>query len=322
MSDSPHTFAGNPLDRAANKRRDPAEIERLSGLPESRFLPLWNLRALVIAEGEPRLAWQPLSDLDAFAGGNSDLVFLGLDGGQPHFAVGVTGENDPAEGGLLSGRGNFEEARPLASQMPAGEAAVLAQARALVDWHARHQFCAVCGSPTTFGEAGYMRACQNEACKAQHFPRTDPVVIMLISLGDRCLLGRNKRFPTRKRYSALAGFVEAGESIEEAVRREVFEESGIVVGNVSYHSSQPWPFPSSLMIGCSGQAESEDINIDPDELQDARWVPRAEVRACFESEDYVSADGGLEIPPPDAIAHHLIKSWVDQDTHPASGGKP
>lgn len=310
MSRPPHTFAGNPLDRADNTRRDTAEIDRLIGLPESGFLPLWNLRALVTAEDAPRLAWQPMPELKAFAGDAPDLVFLGLEGGGAKFAAGAFGDNDPAADGCLAGRGVFEEVRPLASRLPAGEAAIMGQARALVDWHNRHQFCAVCGAPTKISESGYMRACQDEECKAQHFPRTDPVVIMLITLGDRCLLGRNARFPTRKRYSALAGFVEPGESIEEAVRREVLEEAGITVGRVSYHSSQPWPFPSSLMIGCTGEAESAEIVVDQDELQDAQWISRDEVRACFESDDHVSANGELEIPTSDAIAHHLIKSWV------------
>ena len=315
MNLPPHTFAGNPLDRAANTRREPEELKRLIDLPESCFLPLWNLRALVTSDDASRLAWQPLDDLTAFAGENPDFVFLGLqedsseDGG-PRFAAGIKGEEDPATNGVMAGRGTFEEARPLASRLPAHEAAILAQARALVDWHDRHGFCAVCGAPTKLGEAGYQRACQSEACKALHFPRTDPVVIMLITWGERCLLGRNSRFPTRKRYSALAGFVEPGESIEEAVRREVFEEAGIAVGRVSYHSSQPWPFPSTLMIGCVGEAESEEINVDPAELQDALWLTREDLRSCFESSDHLSADGSLEIPTPDAIAHHLIKSWV------------
>ena len=317
MKHAPHTFAGNPLDRAANTRREPDELDRLIGLPESRFLPLWNLRALVTSGDEPRLAWQPLGDLTAFAGADPDFVFIGLaeDGlgpeqSGPRFAAGVKGKEDPTASGALAARGTFEEARPLASRLPAHEAAILAQARALVDWHDRHGYCAVCGAPTKLGEAGYQRACQNDACKALHFPRTDPVVIMLITRGERCLLGRNSRFPTRKRYSALAGFVEPGESIEEAVRREVFEEAGIVVGRVSYHSSQPWPFPSTLMIGCVGEAESEEITVDPAELQDALWLTREDLRSCFESSDHLSADGSLEIPTSDAIAHHLIKSWV------------
>ena len=312
----PHTFAGNPLDRAAAARRRPDELRRLISAPESRFLPLWNLRVLVTAGPEPRLAWRPMAELPAFAGDDADLVFLGLDGGAPRFAAGVGGGEDPATDGVLAGRGSFVEARPLASDVPAGEAAILAQSRALVDWHDRHGFCAVCGSPTRLGEAGYVRVCRNETCEAQHFPRTDPVVIMLVARDDRCLLGRNKRFPTRRRYSALAGFVEPGESIEEAVRREVLEEAGIVVGAVTYHSSQPWPFPSSLMIGCLGEAESEEIVIDPEELQDARWVTREEVRACFDAPDHAAAGGGLEIPPPDAIAHHLIKAWVEGGVSP------
>ena len=317
MNLPPHTFAGNPLDRAANTRREPDELDRLIDLPESRFLPLWNLRALVTPDDEPHLAWQPLGDLVSFAGEDPDFVFLGLaedgpdtEAGGPRFAAGVKSDEDPTASGGLSVGGAFEEARPLASRLPAHEAAILAQARALVDWHDRHGFCAVCGAPTKLGEAGYQRACQNDACKALHFPRTDPVVIMLITLGERCLLGRNSRFPTRKRYSALAGFVEPGESIEEAVRREVIDEAGIVVGRVSYHSSQPWPFPSTLMIGCVGEAESEEITVDPAELQDALWLTREDLRSCFESSDHLSADGTLEIPMSDAIAHHLIKSWV------------
>lgn len=314
MHTVPHTFAGNPLDRAANTRREPEELDRLIGLPQSRFLPLWNLQALVTTEPEPRLAWQPLAGLPAFAGDDANLVFLGLEEGAPRFAAGTKGEEDPTAAGVLAGRGRFVETRRLASDIPAGEAAILAQSRALIDWHDRHGFCAACGSPTKPGEAGYLRVCRNETCRTQHFPRTDPVVIMLVAREDRCLLGRSKRFPTRKRYSALAGFVEPGESIEEAVRREVLEETGITVGPVTYHSSQPWPFPSSLMIGCIGEAESEEINIDPEELQDARWLTREEVRACFEGPDHTASDGSLEIPPPDAIAHHLIKTWVEEGT--------
>ncbi len=310
---APHTFAGNPLDRAANTRRRPEELDRLISLPDSRFLPLWNLRALATAEPESRLAWQPLADLPAFAGDGAELIFLGLENGAARFAAGTKGGEDPATAGVLAGRGRFEETRPLASDVPAGEAAILAQSRALVDWHDRHGFCAVCGAPTKLAEAGYMRVCRNGTCQAQHFPRTDPVVIMLAVRDGRCLLGRNKRFPTRRRYSALAGFVEPGESIEEAVRREVLEEAGIVVGPVTYHSSQPWPFPASLMIGCIGAAESEEIVVDPDELQDARWLTREEVCACLESPDCAAPDGSLEIPPPDAIAHHLIKAWADAD---------
>ncbi len=315
MNLPPHTFAGNPLDRAANTRREPEELERLIDLPECRFLPLWNLQALVTSGDAPRLVWQPMEDLTSFAGKDPDLVFLGLqeeDSGEgaPRFAAGHIGEEDPAASGALAGRGIFEEVRPLASRLSAHEAAILAQARALVDWHDRHGFCAICGAPTKLSEAGYQRACQSEACKALHFPRTDPVVIMLITRGERCLLGRNSRFPTRKRYSALAGFVEPGESLEEAVRREVFEEAGIVVGRVSYHSSQPWPFPSSLMIGCVGEAESEEITVDPTELQDALWLTREDLRSCFENSNHLSADGHLEIPTSDAIAHHLIKTWV------------
>jgi NAD+ diphosphatase len=306
MASSSQTFAGSPLDRAANARRDPALVADLLRRDDCRVLPLWQLKGLVTDSARPALAWQPVGAIPP----EGDHVLLGLESGAPRFACAVAGETDPAESGPLAGRGTFTDVRAAASMIPGPESAILAQARALLDWHARHGFCAVCGAPTRMGEAGYLRACTEDSCKAQHFPRTDPVVIMLVSRGDRCLLGRNRRFPTRRRYSALAGFVEPGESIEEAVRREVLEEAGIRVGDVTYFASQPWPFPSNLMIGCFGEALTEEIRIDPSELQDALWLPRADVRACF-SGDGATADGRIEIPPADAIAHHLLKTWAD-----------
>jgi NAD+ diphosphatase len=188
--------------------------------------------------------------------------------------------------------------------MRRADAAVLAQARSLIDWHDRHGYCANCGSPTEPREAGYMRACTE--CRAQHFPRTDPVTIMLVLRGDKLLLGRQPRFAPMT-FSALAGFVEQGENIEEAVRREVREEVGIRVGEVRYHSSQPWPFPSSLMIGCMAEAEEETIRLDPDELEDARWFSRAEIAEMVENH---KAEGKLRMPPPISIAHQLAKAWL------------
>jgi NAD+ diphosphatase len=187
--------------------------------------------------------------------------------------------------------------------VPADELGILAEAKALLFWHARHRFCANCGAPTALACSGFRRDC--DACKAQHFPRTDPVAIMLITRGETCLLGRQSRFPPGV-YSCLAGFIEPGETIEDAVRRETFEESGVRVGEVVYMASQPWPFPSSLMIGCRGEALSEALNLDRAELEDGRWFSRDEVRRML---DRTHPDG-LATPPPMAIAHHLMRGWA------------
>ena len=184
--------------------------------------------------------------------------------------------------------------------------AVLGQAKAILSWHARHGFCANCGAATRPAAAGWRREC--EICKAQHFPRTDPVVIMLALDGERCLLGRQSRWP-KGMYSCLAGFVEPGETIEEAVRREIHEESGIACGEVAYLASQPWPFPSSLMIGCFARAATREIVVDGEELEDARWFQRDEVMAMFDKRH----PEGLTTPMPMAIAHYILRVWAEGD---------
>jgi NAD+ diphosphatase len=197
----------------------------------------------------------------------------------------------------------------MAAGLPEKDVAILGQAKAMIDWHERHGFCPRCGHATVIAEAGYKRSCPN--CGAEHFPRTDPVVIMLAThtdpkLGDACLVGRGKQFPPGF-FSALAGFVEPGETIEEAVAREIKEEAGIMVTNVTYFTTQPWPFPSSLMIGCFAQAQGRDITIDPNELADAFWLEKAKARAMLAGERM----DNLFLPPPVAIAHHLIKHWAE-----------
>ncbi|WP_084264555.1 NAD(+) diphosphatase [Sneathiella glossodoripedis] len=199
------------------------------------------------------------------------------------------------------------DVRNISSQLRPGEAGALAQARSLLAWHETHQFCAKCGSKTESAELGYSRKCCNDQCNATHFPRTDPVVIMMVVKGDNCLLGTGHHFP-KQQYSALAGFIEPGETIEQGVRREVFEETGVRTGEVTYHSSQPWPYPSSLMIGCFAEALSEEITLEEAELADARWFSKAEVRKML------ARSGTSETPrmsPPMAIAHQLAKSWVE-----------
>lgn len=186
--------------------------------------------------------------------------------------------------------------------VPAEELGLLAMAKSLLDWHNRHRFCANCGAPTEAVQAGFRRDCP--ACGAQHFPRTDPVVIMLITRGEKCLMGRQARFP-EKMYSCLAGFLEPGETIEDAVRRETFEEAGVRVGEVRYLASQPWPFPSSLMIGCVGEALTDAIDFDREELEDARWFSHDDVRRMLEgTHEHFAA------PSPIAIANHLLREWM------------
>jgi len=299
-------FSGSLLDRVSVERRDAAWIETLRKDAATRFLPLWRLDPLVkldAGEGATRsLAWatQALFDgLDA----EPPTVLLGLREGVAHFAVDVSSVDEPLARFGLSDVAAFEDLRGVVAWLAPGESGVAAQARSLVDWHARHGFCAVCGERTVPEVGGAHRRCI--ACRAEHFPRTDPVAIAVVTRGDRCLLGRSPGWPATM-FSALAGFVEPGETLEEAVRREIFEESRVRVGAVRYRLSQPWPFPSSLMMGCIAEATSDAIEIDPAEIEDARWFERETVRAALDGR----ADG-LVVPPPFAVAHHLIRAWAE-----------
>jgi NAD+ diphosphatase len=298
-----YVFSGSPIDRADHRRRDAEWMAARLEDPGSKFLPLWRLAALV-REGEaPRLGWAT-PEIRESMDDETDPVFLGLVDDVAHFAVDVSDLGEPAKELGLEGVASFPEVRSVAGQLPPGEAAIVAQARSLVDWHRRHGFCAACGASTRPEQGGYMRRCSSSGCATEHFPRTDPVVIMLASRDERCLLGRQGAWP-RPFFSALAGFVEPGETIEEAVRREVTEETGIEVGGVRYLASQPWPFPSSLMIGCLADATSEEIRVDSHELEDAQWFTRAEARDALEA-----PTSKLSVPPPMAIAHQLIKAWA------------
>jgi NAD+ diphosphatase len=232
-------------------------------------------------------------------------VLLGLRVGVPHLAVDLTGLEEPLAALGIEGA-RFGEVRETAARLPYEETGIVAQARSLVDWHARHGYCPNCGQPTRPGEGGSMRSCG--ACKAQHFPRTDPVVIMAVWRDDRILLGR-RRGGAGSFYSTLAGFIDQGETIEDAVRREVLEESGIVVDEVRYHTSQPWPFPSSLMIGCFAHATSFESQADDVEMEDVRWFTREEARRAVEAP---GPELGFAIPGAIAIAHHLIKAWASE----------
>jgi NAD+ diphosphatase len=247
----------------------------------------------------------PLADARALAPA-LETVLLGLADGAPRYGISI----DQTVAEALKSRPEFLaiDLRSIAIQglVAPEHAAALAEAKALLTWHGRHRFCSNCGTPTNVGDAGWRRDCPN--CKAQHFPRTDPVVIMLAIDGNNCLLGRQRRFGAGM-WSCLAGFVEPGETIEQAVRRETLEEAGIPCGTVSYFASQPWPFPMSLMIGCHAQALANNIKVDHNELEDARWFPREEAAAMLARQH----PEGLSTPPPFAIAYHIIRAWVEGD---------
>ena len=314
-------FHGNPLDRGSDRREDAAFLAALRARRDARTL-LIARDMPILARGEPPR--EPMFPLEAIAalGGARVEVLLGLErSGAPVFAAllpddAVQQRADLSDGFLdrrelfVPGRDDLEliDLRSIAVQGLVSPAtlAILGQAKAIAHWHARHGFCPNCGAPTRVAAAGWRREC--DACKTQHFPRTDPVVIMLAVDGERCVLGRQARFP-KNMYSALAGFLEPGESIEEAVRREIHEEAGIVCGAVGYVASQPWPFPASLMIGCLAQAKSRELRIDRQELEDARWFEREEVRAMFERRH----PEGLLAPHPMAIAHHILRFWLDRE---------
>ena len=292
MTDLVHTFAGNPLDRGEAIRRDEQAIDALIAHPNSRFLPFHRLK--VGTSSEDRLRWLNRDELEGLA--CEQPVFLGMQDDAPHFAVAV----DDADG-------SYTDCRMVAAYLATVDTGIVAQARAQLDWHRRNRFCAECGNPNAAERGGQIRRCT--ACGKHIFPRTDPVAIMLIidePGGDRCLLGQSQgRMAQSNFYSALAGFLDQGESLEEAVRREVWEEAGIEVGPVQYHSSQPWPFPSQLMIGCHGIATSRDIVIDEVEMASVEWFTRAEVLAALDG-----SNERLRVPGAMAIAHHLISAWA------------
>jgi NAD+ diphosphatase len=300
-------FTGNPLNRASEKRTDTAWIEDKRRDPSSLVLPLWRLEPLLLgAEKTPpplQLGLLRPAVVDSIAGASGPCIFLGLDGDTALFAQDVVTAENPAQSKPLAGLGHFRDARTAAQIVSVQQAAIIGQAKAMIDWHQRHGFCPRCGSPTKLMDAGYRRLC--DKCNSEHFPRVDPVVIMLATHGDACLVGRGKIFPPGM-FSALAGFMEPGETIEEAVRREVFEESGVKVTDVTYHAAQPWPFPSSLMIGCFARAHSRELKVDENELAEARWIERGLARELIGGKKA----GGIQLPPPIAIAHHLIRAWA------------
>ena len=255
--------------------------------------------------GEDGLGWVSATDLDRL-GIDASPVFLGHLDGTAHFTIDISAQAK-AVAELSEGNGfRFVDARSVTEILSGPDSGIVAQARAQINWHNKNGFCAICGGESYMIRGGQVRKCSK--CETENYPRTDPVIIVVVSDGDRCLLGQSRRGRLNRTntYSALAGFVDQGESIEEAVAREVMEEAGIQVGQVRYHSSQPWPFPSSLMIGCHADATTTEINFDDDEMNDVRWFSRDEVSAALQGKNDT-----LNVPQPIAIAHHLITTWVN-----------
>src|SRR5688572_2061930 len=297
----PNVFAAGSLDRQSHLRPDPSWLERLIEAKESRVTLVWRTQSLLSLGGDtPRAAQLALtrSLLPAEGSVARPLVFLGSRGELSYFALDVSDLDDPLAA-LAEGRDlEFQDLRQAATLVEPEDGALLAYARAMMTWHQRHRFCGACGAPTSNESAGHLRRCTNAECAAEIFPRTDPAVIMLVCDGDWCLLGRQPRWP-RGVYSALAGFVEPGESLEDAVAREVMEEAGIAIDGCEYHSSQPWPFPSSIMLGFWATARRGEVRVDAAELEEATWFHRDQVLAQE-----------VRLPPKLSIARRLIDDWL------------
>lgn len=287
-------YTGGALDRAGHRRADDAWLAAALDDARSLFTVFWRGKLLIAGDTAPAAALVRRPEVCA------PWVFLGLQNTTPVFAVDVSHLEDPTE--VLPGApGAFADMRALTALLPADDATILATARGMLHWRATHKFCPACGGKNTPVRGGYVLECTQ--CGVEHFPRTDAAVIMLVTRGEKLLLGQSHKFPVEKNYfSTLAGFVEPGESLEDAVRREVFEEVGVRIGDVAYHSSQPWPFPASLMLGYYAAALTEDIALDESEMRAAKWFTREEIidRKAL----------GFNLPPQDSIARRLIEDWL------------
>jgi len=297
---NPNAFTRSPLDRAGHHRKDEAWLNAATENDQASLLVFNKGRVFFHEEGgglsvrwlAPQV-YQQLGDRDL------PLLFLGVDENQsPHFACEIA---DPAALGDL---GIFEELRPAAPRLQAKTLPIIGAARAVFEWHGRNRFCANCGTPSRVVEAGWVRKC--DACNAEHYPRVDPVCIMVPTFGQKCFLGRQRAWP-RGMHSALAGFIEPGEAIEEAVARETLEEAGLKVREVQMHSTQPWPFPHSLMIGVLCEVEDDKHTVDTTELESGRWFTREEARLLI-----AGKHPECWAPPPFAIAHQLLKTWSER----------
>ena len=286
-----NVFAGAFVDRSGELRKDADWLADALTSDDSRFVAVWNDKFLVGVETASVVLLEG-RQLD-HAAAEQELIFLGIFRDSPTFAIEIGGDDAP-----FQELGEFQELRYLGTVLPPDEANLVAHARALVLWHASQVFCGTCGSAARPGAAGNSRICINDSCGREIFPRVDPAIIVLVEHGDRCLLGRQQSWP-EGRYSTIAGFVEPGESLEDAVRREVYEETNVRVGKVTYHSSQPWPFPSALMLGFTAEATSTDIELNDGELEDARWFTREDLLSDFP-----------KLPFRISIARRLVDDWL------------
>ncbi|MGO9512527.1 MAG: NAD(+) diphosphatase [Steroidobacteraceae bacterium] len=295
-----NVFAGPYLERAAHLRADPAWFDNALADERSRVVPVWNSRNL-IADGEPSAVATPgaalleLKQIPAERHNSNDLILLGRFNDVNFFAYEIDSSDPPP----VPNGTRFEDLRAVASLLPGDEAGVLGYARAMVTWRRRHRYCGTCGAKTVPAKGGHVLVCTNPACRHEQFPRIDPAIIVLVSDNDRALLGRQAAWPVG-RYSTIAGFVEPGESLEDTVAREVLEETGVKVDRIEYHSSQPWPFPSSLMLGFTARAVTHEVHLRDHELEDARWFTRADL-----------ATGVPLLPPRQSISFRLIEHWFD-----------
>lgn len=300
FASSRNCFGGYTLNRMAERREDREWLTARLGDPATRIIALHEAQHLFDQGNQPVF----LSPQD-FSGPPLDLhetIFLSEEEGIAYFALDLsTRRNDGAK--ALHGLGEFKDVKLLAPLLPAQDAALLAYARALGHWHQTHRFCGACGAPAESRSGGHMRQCLNPTCGRQHFPRTDPAIIVLVTCGERALLARSPHFRP-KVFSTLAGFVEPGETLEAAVKREVFEEVGVHLHHIQYHSSQPWPFPASLMIGFHAETDSAELLLNPGEISEARWVTRRELHAAV-------ASGEMQLPSLASISHRLIRDWLD-----------
>lgn len=298
----PNVFSGPYLDRRTQARKDAAAVAAALADPAAQLVPVWRHRSLVRSLPEPQAVL--LSGSHAIRAYLEDeaLIYLGQFRGRATFAIDLDestlDRHAAAHSPTLEEAAEFQDVRTVGALLPEDEAGLLAYARALVYWRAKHRHCGACGQPMRPQDAGHVMTCTATGCDNQSFPRIDPAIIVLVSDGERALLGRQASWPPG-RYSTLAGFVEPGESLEDAVVREMHEEAGVIVTDIRYHSSQPWPFPSSLMLGFTARAIGTDIALNDAELEDARWFTRDEV-----------ARGAVGLPPPTSVSFRLIEHWL------------
>jgi NAD+ diphosphatase len=296
---SPNVFAGQYLDRIAHLRKDAEFVADALQGAAARIVPVYESRILVQRGPDGwSAAYAESAHLALLPALAAEPVMLGRFGDCIYFAAEVPSQ-EPVQALFPEGSVRFEDLRMTGGQLPGQQAGVLAYARAMLYWRSRHRFCGACGRPTRSASAGHVMKCTNDACSIDHFPRLDPAIIVLVTDGERALLGRQASWPAG-RYSTIAGFVEPGESLEDAVAREVLEETGVTVLDSSYHSSQPWPFPSSLMIGYTAFASGESIPRADEELEDVRWFTRREIASGFPG-----------LPPPQSVSFRLIEHWYD-----------